>query len=167
MLSKLRISEWLTAIGVALLFGATFRPWFEVPVSDEWRPFTRDTNIGDPPLSLADGGGQLNVWDLTVTRWLIYGALLACAWMVIAALFGETPRWAVVLNTPALLLSACATLGLVVRLINPPAGANVLAAYWPAVVGGALMLVGSAWALRDDSVPAAYRQAPPPERLHA
>src|SRR5665647_179652 len=105
MLSKLRPAEWLTTLGVIVLFASTFKPWFK--------------------LAGADISINLNVWDLSVTRWFVYLALIVSAWMVIAALLGKTPRWALVFNTPAVLLSFLAAIGVVVRLIDPPDGASV------------------------------------------
>lgn len=161
MFTKLRPAEWLTALGTILLFGATFKPWFETPGIADLGELAPDAqNIG----GLVEGL-QLNVWDLSVSRWLIYAALILCAWMVIAALFGDTPQWSIVFNTPALFVSLLATVGLVVRSISPPDDSSILVSYWIAVVGGALMLAGTAWAIRNESVPEGFLQAPEPEHI--
>ncbi|MBK5230621.1 MAG: hypothetical protein JJE27_05535 [Thermoleophilia bacterium] len=128
-----------------VLFASTFKPWFKLPGAD---------------VSI-----NLNVWDLSVARWFVYLALIVSAWMVIAALLGKTPRWALVFNTPALLLSFLAAIGVVVRLINPPDGASVLTASWVAAAGVLLLVAGTSLGLRDDTVPDAYLQSPPPEHL--
>lgn len=161
MFTKLRPAEWLTALGTILLFGATFKPWFEGPEIADLRKLAPDAqSIG----GVVDGI-KLNVWDLTVSRWLVYAALILCAWMVIAALFGETPQWSIVFNTPALFVSLLATVGLVTRVFSPPGDSSILAVYLIAVVGCVLMLAGTAWAIRNESVPEGFLQAPEPERI--
>ncbi|MBI4898591.1 MAG: hypothetical protein HY827_09550 [Actinobacteria bacterium] len=161
MFSKLRPADWLTALGTALLFGATFKPWFEMPGLADLRRIAPDAEA----IGGAFEGGQLNVWDLSVTRWFVYAAVIFNAWMLIAAVFGETPHWAIVFNTPALFFSFLASFGLVLRLIHPPADASALTFYGFAVAGGLIMLSGSAWALRDESTPEGFLHSPPPEHI--
>jgi hypothetical protein len=161
MLSKLRPAEWLTTLGVILLFASTFKPWFELSGIDGLGKMAPDAQlIGGKSTSV-----NLNVWDLSVTRWFIYLALIVSAWMVIAALFSETPRWALVFNTPASMLSFLAATGMVIRLINPPGDASITTAYGVAVAGVLLLFAGMAWAQRDETVPDAYLQSPVPEHV--
>ncbi len=161
MFSKMRPAEWLTALGTVMLFGATFKPWFELPGLAELRRIAPDAAA----IGGVFEGGRLNVWDLSVTRWFVYAALAFNAWMLVAAIFGDTPHWAIVFNTPGLFCSSLAAFGLVLRLINPPDDASILPFFGVAVAGGLIMLAGSAWAMRDESTPAGFLQAPTPERV--
>lgn len=161
MFTHLRKAEYLTGTGAIMLFASTFFPWFEIPGSERLDIAPEAKLLGETSI-----GFELNVWDLSVARWLVYLAILSAAWMIVAALFADSARWSVILGTPTLLFGICAAVGLVFRLINPPAGAGVTTAFYVAVAGGLLLLAGAMWAVRDDSTPPAFDNAPEPEAVH-
>lgn len=161
MIGRLRNGEKLASVGVLLTFIATFKPWFELPGAVDLENLAPDAvYLGGAP---AERG--LNIWDLSVGRWFIYLAILFTAWMIIAAIANDTPRWALTLNTPSLFFSTLAALNAIVHLIWPPENASLASFFWLAVAGILLMLAGTAWSFRDETVPDAYRQAPPPEHI--
>lgn len=161
MLSRLRKAELLTAVGTIMLFASTFFPWFEIPGSERLDIAPEAKLLGETSI-----GFELNVWDLSVARWFVYLAILSAAWMIVAALFADTARWSVILSTPSLLFGIAAAAGLVLRLVNPPAGSDVTTAYYVSVAGGLLLLAGAMWSVRDDSTPPAFDNAPEPEAVH-
>lgn len=162
MFSKLRISEWLVGLGVVLLFGATFKPWFTVPGAEKLEDLATDALL-EGSTSLGTG---LNVWDLGFTRWFVYLALICAALMLVAAVFGETVHFAIVMATPTVLFSFICSIGMIVRLIWPPAGASETeTAFYVAVAGSLLIFLAGCWSIRDEYVPPGYEPAPDPERI--
>lgn len=162
MSQKLRTSEWLISVGVVVLFAATFQKWFSAPVAETLDIVAPDAQlIGDTSLTV-----PLNVWDLGFTRWFVYLSLVSAAMLVVAALFGESVHYATVMATPTVLFGFISAIGLVVRLIWPPAGAEIEAAYYAAVAGSLLIFLAGCWSLRSEYVPPGYAPAPEPEHMH-
>ncbi|MBJ7355294.1 MAG: hypothetical protein JHC98_10770 [Thermoleophilaceae bacterium] len=164
MSAKLRPAEFLALAGTVILFISTFLPWFALPSAAS---IARDT----PGARLVGGGDDgpinLNVWDLSLTRWWVYLAILLGACMVLAALLSKTAEWSIILCTPLVLVSGIAFLCLLGRLFNSPTSyaTNQFGLYL-AFVGSAALFAGTCWAIRDDSVPEGFEKAPRPELIH-
>jgi hypothetical protein len=161
MSHKLRAPEYLTAAAALTLFISTFWPWFSMPSVDQ----LKDGVSG----AILEGGGSgspihLNVWDLHFGRWFIYLALLCAAWLVIAAIFSDTPEWALILATPTVAFSGIAMLTLLYRLFDAPrATAEPAPMFYVALAGATTLFAGACWSLRDESVPSGFAKAPTPE----
>lgn len=162
MFNKLRIQEWLLGVGVVMLFGATLKPWFTIPGAERLGNIAPDA-ILEGSTSASVG---LNVWDLGFTRWFVYLAIFCAASLLIAAAYGESVHYAIVMATPTVVLSLISSIGLVARLIWPPAGATQTeTAFYVAVAGSLLMFIATCWSIRDEYVPPGYVSAPEPENL--
>lgn len=164
MFRKLRAPEWLLAIGVVVLFAATFKDWFVFAATDTLELVAPDARqLGDPAYGVTSG---VNVWDLSVARWFVYMALISGALLIVAAMFGETVHYAIVMATPTVIFGFCAAVALVGRLIWPPEGTSTEPAFYAAVVGSLLLFGAGWWSMRSENVPDEYLGAPEPERVH-
>lgn len=161
MLSRLRTADRVAGFGAAVLFAATFAPWFKLPGASQLDVAPDAKLVGGPTFY-----AHLNVWDLSVARWFIYLAILSAGWMIVSALFADSARWSVILCTPTALFGICAAIGLIHGLINPPGNASVTTAFYAAVAGGVLLMIGGLRAVRDDGSPPGFDLSPDPEIVH-
>lgn len=154
----------LAGAGAIVMFIATFLPWFSLPSASELvklAPGARLVGGG------SDGSIDLNVWDLGWARWWVYLAILLGVCMVLAALLSRTADWSMILNTPLVVVSFIAFMCLFVRLFDSPRPyASAQLGFYMAFVGSAMLLAGTMWAIRDDSVPEGFDKAPRPEFIH-
>lgn len=162
MLRKLRLAEWLIALGVIVLFASTFKSWFTLPGSEMLDLVAPDAEL----LGNTASGTGLNVWDLAIARWFVYMALISGALLVVAAMFGETVHYAIVMATPTVLFSFLSSTALVFRLISPPANTQIEPVFYAAVAGSLLLLVAAGWSMRSEFVPDGYAVSPEPEHVH-
>lgn len=164
MSAKLRPSELLAGAGSLILFISTFLPWFALPAAADLVRLAPDARLvggGN------DGAINLNVWDLGFARWWVYLAILLGVCMVLAALFSATAEWSIILCTPLVIVSSIAFLCLLVRLLDAPRPyAETQPGFYLAFLGCTALLAGVCWAIRDDSVPDGFEDAPRPELIH-
>lgn len=161
MTRKLRAPEWLLAVGVIVLFAATFKDWFTLHSTDSLDLVAPDAqSYGDTVLS------ALNVWDLSVARWFVYMALISGALLIVAAMFGETVHYAIVMATPTVIFGFGCAVSLVVRLIWPPQGTQIEPAFYVAVAGSLVLFIAACWSMRSEFVPDGFKTSPEPERVH-
>lgn len=162
MSGKLRPAELLAGSGAIILFASTFLVWFSLPSAQELLQLA-------PNAKLAGGGSgnvtiDLNVWDLGWARVWIYLAIFLGFSMVLAALLSRTAEWSIILCTPLVVVSLAAFICLFVRLFDSPRPyAETQVGFYIALVGCGMLLAGTLWAIRDDSVPEGFDKAPRPE----
>lgn len=164
MSGKLRPAEWLAGAGAIILFASTFLTWFSLPSAQDLLQLA-------PSARLVGGGGDetidLNVWDLGWARIWIYLAIFLGICMVLSALFSRTAEWAIILCTPLVFVSLAAFICLFVRLFYTPRPfAATEPGFYVALVSCGMLLVGTLWAIRDDTVPEGFDRAPRPEYIH-
>ncbi|MFT4049672.1 MAG: hypothetical protein QM648_07510 [Solirubrobacterales bacterium] len=160
MSGKLRPAELVAGSGAIVLFVSTFLSWFSLPSAAEIAKLAPSARLVG---SGADGPIDLNVWDLGFARWWVYLGILLGVCMILAALLSRSPDWAVILATPLVVTSVIATLCLLVRLIDPPQDASADFGFYLALLGSLLLLGGTCWAIRDESVPDGFEKAPRPQ----
>lgn len=163
MLRRLRLSEWLIAVGALVLLVATLMPWFAQPSAAE-------IVQGAPGVQLTGSGAEVpirsNVWDLGFARWWVYLSIAIGIWLVLAALLSRTAQWATILATPLVLVTPVALICLLVRLVDPPRQHAVAqSGLIVALIGAVVLLVGALWSLRDESTPDGFEGPPRPELL--
>lgn len=163
MFGKLRGSEILLGAGSVLLYISTFMPWFSLPgVSDLVKLAPSAQAVGGGP----DRSIDLNVWDLPLARWWVYLTIFLGLCVLLAALLSRTPDWSMILLTPLLLAVTAATISLLWRLIDSPRPySTAQSGFYLAIAGVLLVLGGTCWGLRDESVPSGFEKAPRPQLI--
>ncbi len=161
--AKLRTADLLVGVGALMLFVSTFLPWFALPSAADLLKVA-------PGAQLVGGGSDraidLNVWDLGFARWWVYLSILLGACLVLAALFSRTPDWSTILGSPLIITSLIATVCLLVRLVSAPRPySSAEFGFYMALVGSLVLLSGTAWGLRDETVPEGFDKAPRPELI--
>lgn len=163
MSAKLRPADMLVGAGSLLLLVSTFLPWFSLP------PVAKLLQAA--PGARAVGGGSdssidLNVWDLSATRWWVYLAIFLGICLVLSALLSRNPEWSTILGTPLVIVSLVATISLLVRLVDAPRPySSAQLGFYLALIGALLLLGGTCWGLRDETVPDGFDKAPRPESI--
>lgn len=163
MAAKLRTSDILVGIGSVALLISTFLPWFSLPSAADLVKLA-------PGARLVGGGSDtsidLNVWDLQVTRWWIYLSVFLGICLVLAALLSRTPDWSTILGTPLMVVSLFAVIALLIHLVSAPRPySSAQFGFYLALGGALLLLVGTGWGLRDETVPEGFDKAPRPELI--
>lgn len=161
MAAKLRTSDMLVGLGSVLLLISTFMPWFALPSAADLVKLA-------PGARLVGGGSDtsidLNVWDLSATRWWVYLSIFLGICLVLAALLSRTPDWSTILGSPLVITSLFATIALLIRLLSAPRPySSAQFGFYLALCGALLLLVGTGWGLRDEAVPDGFDKAPRPE----
>lgn len=163
MSSKLRASDMLVGLGSVLLLISTFMTWFSLP------PVA--TLLREAPGARAVGGGNdasidLNVWDLSMARWWVYISIFLGLCLVLSALLSRTPDWSTIIGTPLIFFSLLCTISLFFRLLDSPRPySSAQLGFYLALLGSLTLLGGTAWGLRDETVPDGFDRAPRPEQI--
>lgn len=167
MLRKFRGAEWLTLAGVVLLVDSLFfRSWWKWTSLAAAEAQAGDID-GDPHvITFGDASGLwLDHTDLPYARWFLYVALLLAVAMLLSALLRRTVGWSIVLATPLTLVGFAVAMYMVRRLFDPPEGYLPLPGFYVAMFGTLMIWLGGFWAMRDERVPAPFREGPEPELL--
>lgn len=141
---RLRIGEWLTGLGGALLLASTFLGWY------------------DP-----DPGAAVSAWEAFSVLDLLLALLAALAiGSAVMSAAHETPAISLALASLAALVGVFATIAVVVRLLAPPGDDVSLAAgAWLGLGAVLLTTVAAFVAMRDERYPPAARVEVPIEHI--